>query len=260
MFSLTVTDTGELRRFKKELPKIARRVVVRVANDAVPVAKDAILRRWNVSPAAIDSALRVTQSNDSTWWNGLDKPKASIIARGRQINLFEFPVQQTPQGVTAEVRKGGKVSIPHAFIAETLQGYGRKAGQSKRALKKVIKNLRAQKQAEQRAARAEFASRAQESGVSAARWNARASRESARYTAATKRYQAQRAILNAMGATRSGVFVRTSKARLPIKALYGGSIQSFFASGEVSRDLTKFCTPAIAGYMESEIKSFFGGR
>ncbi len=259
MFTLSYTDKGELRRFRRELPKVARRVVVRVANDAVPVAKDSILRRWNVPAERVDRAFVVSQSNDGSWWSGTDNPKASIIARGRRIPLMDFGATQNATGVTFEVRKGTRQTIPHAFITQTLRGYGRKGGKSKKILRRVLKNLKRQQESELAASKARYASEVRDHMESAANWARRAERTSSRYNAATKVYQAQRALLTSMGAFRTGVFRRVGKKRLPIKALYGGSVQSFFASAEVTRELRKFCTVAIAEQMNAEVRSFFGG-
>ena len=240
MFTLTYKDTGELRRFRRELPKIGRRIVTRVANDTVPVAQQAILDGWNVKPEMVESSLRVSASKDSAWFTGLDKPSASIIARSRGLNLADFDATQTPTGVSFEVQKGVRKEIKHAFIAETVRGFGRKGGQSKKAVRRVLKNLRRT--------------------VNQERWEARAGGFAAKYAAATKKYQLQRALIKASGLTRSGVFIRESAARLPIKALYGGSIQAFFASGMVRGKIKRFVDRAIPEYLDIEIKQFFGGQ
>jgi hypothetical protein len=240
MFTVNYKDTGELRRFRRELPKIGRRIVVRVANDAVPVAQQAILDGWNVSPDIVGSSLRVDASKDSAWLTGLDKPNARIIARSRRLNLLDFNATQTPTGVSFEVQKGRRQDIKHAFIAETARGYGRQGGKSKKAVRRIIKNLRRD--------------------VNRERWEAKASGFTAKYTAATKKYQLQRALIRASGLTRSGVFIRESSARLPIKALYGGSVQSFFASAMVRGKIKRFVDRAIPEYLDIEIKQFFGGQ
>lgn len=240
MFTVNYKDTGELRRFRRELPKIGRRIVLRVANDAIPVAQKAILDGWNVSPEVVESSLKVAASKESTWLTGLDKPSARIIARSRQLNLLDFNAVQTPTGVSFEVQKGVRKEIKHAFIAETARGFGRKGGQSKKAVRRIIKNLRRT--------------------VNQERWEARAGGFAATYAAATKKYQLQRALLRASGLTRSGVFIRETTKRLPIKALYGGSVQAFFASAMVRGKIKRFVDRSIPEYLDIEIKQFFGGQ
>jgi hypothetical protein len=238
MITINYRDTGELRRFKQELPKMARRIVVRVANDAVPVAQQAIVDGWNVSAQAVEQAVRVTESKDSSWWSGQDKPYASIIARGRRMNLLDFNATQTSSGVSFEIQRGRRQELKHAFITDTARGFGRRGGQSKKAVRRVIKNLKR--------------------AVSQEKWSARASGFAEKYNAATKRYQLQRSMLRASGATRSGVFIRKTRERLPIKALYGGSVQAFFASGVVRSKIKRFVDRAIPEYLNIEMEQFFG--
>jgi hypothetical protein len=243
---MKIVDKGELKKFQKDFPLLARRAVVQTALQALPVAKQAILDSYNVPEAEIDKALRVSESNNSSWWSGKDNPRASIIARGKGLNLMMFRPQQTATGVQYEIRKGRKNELRHAFITETTQGYGRAGGQSKKLMRKVLRNLSS-----------DFGKGKlkRDSG----KWVTRAGSTLAKYEEATRRYQLQRAILRAAGATWAGVFARKTHARLPIRAIYGGSVQQFFGSGIVKRKIGEFVTKALPENLTAEMKRYFGG-
>jgi hypothetical protein len=235
MFTFKARDTGEVDRFRRAFPAMAARVVNRVAFSVSEEAKRTILRSYNVTADVLDANIVIAEA----------KPKegavlARVIAKGKRLPATLFLPQATAHGTSIEIRKGTRREIPGAFIAETAQGYGRRGGQSKKAVRRIIRNLRREKNP----------------GL----WMRRAESFEAQYSASTAKYRAMRTLMRGVGLTRAGVYVRKTKKRLPIREVSGTSVANLFSSGSVTQALRRFGGRAIQTELTAEMKDYQSRR
>ncbi len=239
-FTFKFRDTGEIDRMKRALPGIARKTVNRATVAAALVAKDAMLRNYNVAAAAIDKAIKISPANEES-----TTPVAKIIARGGRLPATMFLPQQTDKGTSIEIRRGVRREIRGAFLATTSRGYGRRGGQSKKVLNRIMRNFRHS-----------LLPRAKDPEM----WIQRGLTTGRKYSASVANYQNMRTLVGALGLTRASVFVRKGKSRLPIKEVGGTSVANLFSSGVVTREIKTFLKAGIPKIFKDEIDQWLARR
>ena len=114
-------DSREVERLLKDAPNIARKTATRTLNrtaDKARVAASRTVREtYNIKAGDLNKSVKTTKAS-------ISKLETLLTITGKPVALMAFAARQTLKGVTYKILKaGGRVRLPHAFIATMKSGH-----------------------------------------------------------------------------------------------------------------------------------------
>lgn len=112
MIDIKLTGVAEVQRTfnPSKVARAAASTLNRVTRSGRTEASSSIRARWMIKKAPLDRKMTITPASKHNL-------RASLTVISSPLNLMHFYARQTKRGVVAQIQRGRKTILPHAFIA-----------------------------------------------------------------------------------------------------------------------------------------------